>query len=427
MEELREFIKNLNIMYVEDEAQAREISQKIFKRIFKSVDSFENGLEGYLAFQKKASTNEQYDLIISDINMPKMDGIEMLEKIREIDTNVPVIFVTARNESNVLLKAIELEVVNYLIKPIDTETMTNVVFKTCEKIYLKSSLVQKQKELEIYLKTIEQITYVTKINKDKNITYINDNFTQLLGKKAESIINTNYQSVIDSATNPKILNEIDEHMNEAKLWEGTLKSVDFENQIVYLKTIIMPIFDSTHTNVKEYLAIRYEVTSEENEKKELNKKILQNIAQFKKKAYSIAQDNQKTHQDVVNLKKYILSQEEQIKHLKESKDSLLVQLESYEKSQLSNSNGKLNLIRQKNDDIEQLTKQLNHIKHDKEELHKKIEELKETLEHDQSIIKLYKNDEARLKEKVKNLEDIIFDLENRLKGTTEKKDYLVSS
>lgn len=421
MEELREFIKNLNIMYVEDEAQAREISQKIFKRIFKSVDSFENGLEGYLAFQKKASTNEQYDLIISDINMPKMDGIEMLEKIREIDTNVPVIFVTARNESNVLLKAIELEVVNYLIKPIDTETMTNVVFKTCEKIYLKSSLVQKQKELEIYLKTIEQITYVTKINKDKNITYINDNFTQLLGKKAESIINTNYQSVIDSATNPKILNEIDEHMNEAKLWEGTLKSVDFENQIVYLKTIIMPIFDSTHTNVKEYLAIRYEVTSEENEKKELNKKILQNIAQFKKKAYSIAQDNQKTHQDVVNLKKYILSQEEQIKHLKESKDSLLVQLESYEKSQLSNSNGKLNLIRQKNDDIEQLTKQLNHIKHDKEELHKKIEELKETLEHDQSIIKLYKNDEARLKEKVKNLEDIIFDLENRLKGTTEKK------
>lgn len=53
MEELREFIKNLNIMYVEDEAQAREISQKIFKRIFKSVDSFENGLEGYLAFQKK--------------------------------------------------------------------------------------------------------------------------------------------------------------------------------------------------------------------------------------------------------------------------------------------------------------------------------------------------------------------------------------
>lgn len=414
----KKLFKRLTLLYVEDDESVRNELSNLLSNFFKKIYTAKDGQDALLIYEKKSS---EIDIIIADINMPNINGIEMLEKIREIDTNVPVIFVTARNESNVLLKAIELEVVNYLIKPIDTETMTNVVFKTCEKIYLKSSLVQKQKELEIYLKTIEQITYVTKINKDKNITYINDNFTQLLGKKAESIINTNYQSVIDSATNPKILNEIDEHMNEAKLWEGTLKSVDFENQIVYLKTIIMPIFDSTHTNVKEYLAIRYEVTSEENEKKELNKKILQNIAQFKKKAYSIAQDNQKTHQDVVNLKKYILSQEEQIKHLKESKDSLLVQLESYEKSQLSNSNGKLNLIRQKNDDIEQLTKQLNHIKHDKEELHKKIEELKETLEHDQSIIKLYKNDEARLKEKVKNLEDIIFDLENRLKGTTEKK------
>lgn len=54
MEQLKEFIKSLNVLYVEDEDQAREISQKIFRRIFNSVDSAENGLEGYLQYQKRA-------------------------------------------------------------------------------------------------------------------------------------------------------------------------------------------------------------------------------------------------------------------------------------------------------------------------------------------------------------------------------------
>ena len=51
----------------------------------------ENGLEGYLSFQKHAN-QEKYDLIISDINMPKLDGIWYDSKIREIDNEVPIIF-----------------------------------------------------------------------------------------------------------------------------------------------------------------------------------------------------------------------------------------------------------------------------------------------------------------------------------------------
>ena len=77
MSELTSFIKTLDILYVEDDITAREISSKILKRFFNSVESCENGLEGYLEFQKKNRTSKNFDLIISDINMPKKDGYEV--------------------------------------------------------------------------------------------------------------------------------------------------------------------------------------------------------------------------------------------------------------------------------------------------------------------------------------------------------------
>lgn len=419
MEKLKEFVKSLNILYVEDELQAREISQKIFKRIFKNVDSFENGLEGFLAFQ---SNKNNYDLIISDINMPKMDGIDMLEKIREVDTEIPVIFITARNESNVLLKSIELGVVNYLIKPLDMETMTKVVYKTCEKIYLKSSLMQKQSELEVYLKTIEQITYITKINKLNKITYINDNFCDLLGKSSDEYIDKDFTTIIDSSVSAEIIDDIKEKFKEGKIWEGTLKSIDKNNDLIYLKTIYMPIYDLNNKDILEYLAIRYQVTDEEKEKKELNKKIIQNIVQFKKKAYSISEDNKKSHEEIVELKKYISTLNLRIEELENNKKALLNQLESYEKSQLNNQSGRLNLIKQKNEEIENLLKLIKHLKHEKNELFEKIELCNETLEHNKNTIDIYKNNELRLNEKITNLEDVINDLESKL-GSSNKKSF----
>lgn len=419
MEKLKEFVKSLNILYVEDELQAREISQKIFKRIFKNVDSFENGLEGFLAFQ---SNKNNYDLIISDINMPKMDGIDMLEKIREVDTEIPVIFITARNESNVLLKSIELGVVNYLIKPLDMETMTKVVYKTCEKIYLKSSLMQKQSELEVYLKTIEQITYITKINKLNKITYINDNFCDLLGKSSDEYIDKDFTTIIDTSVSAEIIDDIKEKFKEGKIWEGTLKSIDKNNDLIYLKTIYMPIYDLNNKDVLEYLAIRYQVTDEEKEKKELNKKIIQNIVQFKKKAYSISEDNKKSHEEIVELKKYISTLNLRIEELENNKKALLNQLESYEKSQLNNQSGRLNLIKQKKEEIENLLKLIKHLKHEKNELFEKIELCNETLEHNKNTIDIYKNNELRLNEKITNLEDVINDLESKL-GSSNKKSF----
>ena len=192
MNNLKDFIKTLNILYVEDEVSAREIFTKILKRFFNTVDARENGLEGYIAFKEKHLKNEKYDLIISDINMPKLDGMEMLEKIREIDSLVPVVFITARHEADVLLKAIELQISDFIIKPIDFDGITKVVNNASEKLFLKNTLLRKNTELELYLKTIEQMAFIIKMDMDLNITYINDIFSNSIDCETSNIIGQNF-------------------------------------------------------------------------------------------------------------------------------------------------------------------------------------------------------------------------------------------
>ena len=72
-----------------------------------------------------------------------MNGLDMVENIREIDISVPVIFVTARNETNNILRAIDLNVTNYIIKPIQTDVLLKKISDACEKKYISKQLEDK--------------------------------------------------------------------------------------------------------------------------------------------------------------------------------------------------------------------------------------------------------------------------------------------
>lgn len=87
---------------------------------------------------------QKISLIISDINMPKMDGLEFLEKFRKENKTLPFIFVTARNEPDKMLKAIQLDIDNYILKPIDLDHLLNIIDNIL------------QREFDYYLKVKQQ-------------------------------------------------------------------------------------------------------------------------------------------------------------------------------------------------------------------------------------------------------------------------------
>ena len=143
MKELMKFARQLNVLYVEDNEEARESTLGLLDNIFDNITTAVNGEDGLNQFRK-----DNFDLILSDINMPKMNGIEMITKIREIDKDIPILILSAYNESGYFIETIKQGVEGYLLKPIDLNQFIDMINKAIEKIYLKSEIKLYQNNLE---------------------------------------------------------------------------------------------------------------------------------------------------------------------------------------------------------------------------------------------------------------------------------------
>jgi len=144
MEELMKFAQELQVLYVEDNQDARESTLGLLDNIFNNITTAVDGQDGLEKFQTKS-----FDLVLTDINMPKMNGIEMLTKIRETDKDIPILILSAYNESGYFIETIKQGVEGYLLKPIDLNQFITMINKSIEKIYLK-------REIELYQNNLEE-------------------------------------------------------------------------------------------------------------------------------------------------------------------------------------------------------------------------------------------------------------------------------
>jgi len=113
LQELVVFTKTLNVLVVEDNQDSREQFVNMLGSLFDRIHTAVDGQDGLEKFKSGS-----FDLVISDINMPKMNGLEMIKKIREFDDKVTVMVVSAHNEDNFKSEAELVDVDDYLFKPI---------------------------------------------------------------------------------------------------------------------------------------------------------------------------------------------------------------------------------------------------------------------------------------------------------------------
>ncbi|EAJ7870421.1 response regulator transcription factor [Campylobacter jejuni] len=114
--------KELIILVVEDEVKTRESMINILSERFSKVIGAQNGDEGLKKFKKFKP-----DLVITDIAMPIMDGLDMAREIKEISDDVPIVVLSAYSEKERLLRSIDIGIDKYLIKPIDIEELFKVL------------------------------------------------------------------------------------------------------------------------------------------------------------------------------------------------------------------------------------------------------------------------------------------------------------
>ena len=133
LQELQKYGQALNALYVEDDKDIRENTAMLFEHFFNTIMLAENGLDGLEKYNQA-----QYDIVITDINMPKMNGVEMIEKIKEINPEQKIIAITAHNEPEILIDIVKKGISGFILKPISQMEVITTLHPVCRDAYMQN-------------------------------------------------------------------------------------------------------------------------------------------------------------------------------------------------------------------------------------------------------------------------------------------------
>lgn len=410
------YLKSQTVLFVEDEEVAREILAKVLSKMFKNVITASNGLEAYEKFELASNSSDKIDLIISDINMPIVNGLDMLENIRKIDNFVPAIFVTARSETSNILRAIDLNVTNYIIKPIQTDVLLKKIADACEKKFISNKLNEKKEELENYLEAVDTVASIFKMNDDGKILFANKSLLEISEYSKEELENLNFSELIHPDVSKESIEKTWEIIRKNEIWNGNTKFISKNQEIFYLKNTVFKVVKDSKA---EYITIGFSTTKESLEKREFQKKVLKSIQEFNKKEHSYKKLIEELSQSNQQLEAYIPRLAKELEDQKMKTLNRQRQLDHYE-LQMHNVDEKYSgHMSVKSKEVDDFSKNIAFLKQEKVNLIEKnknaileIEATKKELE------LLTKTNEQKMKE-INNLRDVIKSLESKIKDLTQ--------
>lgn len=180
--------EDITLLYVEDDKMTLEEVSFFLKRYIKNLIIAKNGKEGLELYKKHSP-----DMVITDIQMPVMNGLEMSEKILELNPETPIAVTTAYSDSDYIVKAIELGIDKYILKPINMKEILAVIQKS---ILIKQNITTSSMDYKNYVQFIldSNPTFMFIMHSNK-IEYANKKFLELLGHESVSNMKKQAKSI----------------------------------------------------------------------------------------------------------------------------------------------------------------------------------------------------------------------------------------
>ncbi len=168
----------LSILYVEDDLLVREELEAFLRRYTEDLYLAADGEEGLRLFR-----NHRPDLILTDIIMPRLDGMSMIRRIREEDSEVPILMITANSDSEFFAESIELRVDGYIPKPIDLDLLDHKINEVHRRLELRRAF-EFQKSL---LQEIAQLqgNMLVVLDRETQTIYVNRRMAEFLNVDPE--------------------------------------------------------------------------------------------------------------------------------------------------------------------------------------------------------------------------------------------------
>lgn len=175
---LEKYAKDISILFVEDDEGISKKMELLLYEIFSKIKVAFDGKEALEEYCNYYKINNEYpDLIITDIQMPNMDGIELIKHIYKENPNQRIIVLSAHNESEYLMELVNLGIYRFILKPMDYDNFFEIIFKISKEIYMEKYKVSDKKE--IFIKLNEDLVW----NKELKQLYLNDNLLKLTKKE----------------------------------------------------------------------------------------------------------------------------------------------------------------------------------------------------------------------------------------------------
>lgn len=270
------FLKKLNILFIESNDEDREHFSNILFKFFNNVIVCSNAQEGLNNFLEKRK-DFFIDIIICDKTLDDMTGIEILKKIREIDSEIPFIITSSKIEVDDLLVAIKFKATDYLEKPVNGKNLIFCIEQVCHNKYHDRLKILMQQDLEELRTVVNEVALVARTDLDGNFTFINSYFSEITAYSQDELLGQNCLILKDENTSDLIYKNLLEKVKTGIVWEGKLKNISKTKEEFYIYLTVLPINCKVTSSIKEFIWISFLTTNEELEEKEFKKKVVKNM------------------------------------------------------------------------------------------------------------------------------------------------------
>jgi diguanylate cyclase (GGDEF)-like protein len=192
--EIEQYLKTLRLLYVEDSPNVRKSTLITLEEFFDDIIVAVDGVDGFEKFQ-----HSKIDIVITDVNMPRLSGLQMAKKIKTLNEDIPILIFSAYNDSDFLLDAIKIGIDDYLIKPIELEQLEKVLYKSIYTLMLKEQNKKYKQELEEKIEIqVEKLNQRAKIILEQSKAKNYDTLTKVYNRhKIEELFNMIKKDTID--------------------------------------------------------------------------------------------------------------------------------------------------------------------------------------------------------------------------------------
>lgn len=318
----KKFLKKLKILYVEDDTLVRnelqELLSDFFQKVFVAKDGQE-GLEIYFDYKN------EIDVVLTDINMPSLNGIDMLKRIREDSKKIPVFITTAYSDNDLLAKAIKLKVYEYLVKPIDVRYLLNQMNELANILYQESLIHKQNKELEEYKRVIDASSIVVKCDEYMKISYVNDLFCQTTSYDNTELLGQDFKILKHPDVSNEIYTNIYNQVLNGNAWHGVLKNLTKEHKTFTTDCYIIPVKNDL-SEITGAISIQRDITEELDKKRNIQLSLMKDKSEiFIRSKEGSAEQNM----IINNLKKELSILKRELDKSKKDIEKYIYSLEKY--------------------------------------------------------------------------------------------------